>query len=314
MPLDEHTRTFLEKGNINPAAPPGSVPIETFREALSSLRSMGWDREEVAEVRDITVPTPWQSDVPVRIYKPETDGPQPLVVLVHGGSWVRWSVDNADEFNRVLANRSGAVLAAIDYSLAPESRFPTALEEVHAAARWLQEHADDFGCEPENFGIMGESSGGNLTAAATLLARDRGDVTYARQVLIIPLLAIRFDSPSWKEFGQDYLLKQPQIEWAVEQYAPGVNRSNQLISPLLADDVSDLPPALIVTAEYDPLRSDGEDYAERLREAGVPVELWRVPGLIHHTIVIPKTIPLAIAFVEELADRVRATFAADVRV
>lgn len=313
MPLDEHTRSFLEAGNINPPAPPGSVPIETFREALSALRPMGWEPEDVAEVQDITVPAPWGSPVPVRVYRPQADGPQPLIVLVHGGSWVRWSVDDADGLNRALANRTGAVLAAVDYSLAPEARFPTALEEVHAAARWLQEHAADFGCDPQSLGIMGESSGGNLVAAATLVARERRDVTYARQVLLIPLLDARFDSPSWKEFGADYLLKRPQLEWAVEQYAPGVDRRCPLLSPLLAGDLRDLPPALVVTAEYDPLRSDGEEYADRLRQAGVPVERWRAPGVIHHTLLLPKKIPRAVTFVDELSTRVRDEFAAGAR-
>src|SRR5206468_11907872 len=124
------------------------------------------------------------------------------------------------------------VLAAVDYRLAPESRFPAAIEEVLAASRWLRESAADLGCDPERLAILGESSGANLTAAATLLARDRGDVEYSFQILLVPMLAMRFDSPSWKQLGADYLLTPAALEWALDQYAPGVDRNNPLLSPL----------------------------------------------------------------------------------
>jgi acetyl esterase len=180
---------------------------------------------------------------------------------------VRVTVDQQDEYYRALANRSGCMLAAVDYRLSPESRFPTAIEEVLAASRWLQSAAGELGYDAARFGILGESSGGNVAAAATRLARDRGDVDYAQQILLLPILEIRFDSPSWKQLGTDFLLKQAQVEWSVQQYAPGVDRSDPLLSPLCAADLAGLPPALIITAEYDPLRDDGERYAAALTQA-----------------------------------------------
>lgn len=300
MPLDEHTRAFLRKANLSPAVPPGSVPLETFREAAAALRPLGWDREEVAEIRELLVPVPGQPDVPVRLYRPEADGTLPLVVCVHGGSWVRGSVDLQDEYYRVLANRSRCVLAAVDYRLSPESQFPNPIEEVLAASRWLQDAAADLGCDPGRVAIFGESSGGNLAAAATLLNRERGYVRFCHQILLFPILAIRFDSLSWDALGEDYLLKRAPTEWAVEQYAPGVDRRDPLLSPLHADNHADLPPTLIITAEYDPLRDDGEEYADALGQAGVPVRHWRAEGLIHHAPLVPKAIPAAIEFLDEV--------------
>src|SRR5205814_641324 len=147
MPLDNHTRAFLDKANVNPPPPPGSVPLEAFRDAAAALRPLGWDREDVVDVSDLRVPVAGAPDVPVRL------------------------------------------------------------------------------------GVLGESSGGNVAAAATLLARERGDVHYAHQTLLLPVLAIRFDSVSWQRVGADYLLTRDQLEWSVEQYAPGVDRDNPLLSP-----------------------------------------------------------------------------------
>jgi acetyl esterase len=309
MPLDEHTRAFIERANLNPAPAPGSLPLDAFREAAAALRPLGWDREEVAEVHELLIPVAGQAEVPVRVYRPETDGLTAMLVSVHGGSWVRGSVEIQDEYYRALANRAGCVVAAVDYHLAPESQLPNAIEEVLGAARWLQEVAADFGADPQRVAIYGESSGGNIAAAATLLSREQGGPHFAHQILLFPMLAIRFDSASWKEFGQDYVLKQAPTEWGAEQYAPGVDRRNPLLSPLFADSHANLPPALIITAEYDPLRDDGEQYADVLRDAGVPVHLWRADGLIHHAPLVPKAIPAAVAFLDEVGALIREALA-----
>jgi acetyl esterase len=312
MPLDEHARAFIEKANLNPAPAPGSLPLDTFREAAGALRPLGWDREEVAEVHELLIPVSGQLDVPVRVYRPQVDGTTAMLVCAHGGSWVRGSVEIQDEYYRTLANKTGCIVAAVDYHLAPESQYPNPIEEILGAARWLQEKAADFGADPDRVAIYGESSGGNLAAAATLLNRERDHgPRFAHQILLFPILAIRFDSASWNELGQDYVLKQAPTEWGAEQYAPNVDRRDPLLSPLFAESHADLPPALIITAEYDPLRDDGEEYAEALRGAGVPVRQWRASGLIHHAPLIPKAIPSAVPFLDEVCRLVREALAVD---
>jgi acetyl esterase len=153
---------------------------------------------------------------------------------------------------------------------------------------------------------MGESSGGNMAAALALMARDRGELHFTSQVLVLPVLDVHFQTESWDELGSDYLLPREQLEWAVEQYAPGVDRDNPLLSPLLADDLSGLPPTLIVTGEFDPLRDEGERYAERLRDAGVEVDSCRVDGLIHHALMVPKVLPVGLALMDQLGIRIAA--------
>jgi acetyl esterase len=189
----------------------------------------------------------------------------------------------------------------VDYALSPEATLPVALEQIHAAGRWARSNAAQYGWDPQRIGISGESSGGNLAAAAALLDRERGEVGFAHQALIVPVLDATFSSASWAELGHDYLLTRAQLEWAVQQYAPGVERTEPLLSPLHAGDLSGLPPALIVTGEYDPLRDEGEQYAQRLRAAGVAVTHRRYDGLIHHALMVPRLIDLGRTMLEQTA-------------
>jgi acetyl esterase len=308
MTIDNDTRQFLDKLNATTPPPPGSTPLKEFRAALDAFKPIGWDREELAEVRDLLIPVPGHSDVPVRLYRPEGDLPMPLLLCVHGGSWVRLSVEQQDEYYRALANRCGCVLGAVEYTLAPEAQLPQAIEEILAVAANLWPRGDELGFDSGRIGVLGESSGGNLVGAALQLARDRGEVEFDCQVMLLPMLAARFDSPSWKEYGDGYGLRQDSLEWALEQYAPGVSRTDPRLSPLLAEDFSGLPPALIVTAEADPLRDDGQLYAAALERAGVPTRHWRVDGLIHHAPMVPKEIPSAQVFLDEFGTAIAAAF------
>jgi acetyl esterase len=300
MGLDEQTQAFLEQSRSRPSPPPAEIGLEQFRAAVEGFRALGFEREELAAVHDLTI----EPDVPVRLYVPETDAPPPVVVWAHGGSWVRVTVDLLDNHFRVYANRSGCAIAAVDYHLSPESTFPSAIEEVLAAARWVRDNGADLGIDPERIGVAGESSGGNIAAAAALRDGDRGDVGFAHQALIVPVLDARFASDSWRELGGGYLLTRAQLEWAVEQYAPGHDRDDPLLSPVLAPDLGGLPPALVVTGEYDPLRDEGERYAHRLSDAGVPTEHVRYDGLIHHAVMVPKLIDLGRRVLEETAARI----------
>jgi acetyl esterase/lipase len=310
MSLDDQTRAFLDAANAKPAPPPGEIPLEDFRVAVEPFRALGFAREEVRSVEHVMIPVRDRQEVAARVYVPDEPGTLPIVVWAHGGSWVRVTVDLLDHHFRVYANRSRCAIVAVDYALSPEAQFPTALEEVYAAGRWAREQAAARGWDPDRIGIAGESSGGNIAAATALLDRDRQEVGFVHQTLIVPVLDARFDTPSWRRLGSGYLLTAAQLEWAVEQYAPGVARDEPLLSPACATDLTDLASALIVTGEYDPLCDEGRRYAEALEAAGVPVKHVHYDGLIHHAIMVPARIDLGARMVQETATAVGRALAA----
>jgi acetyl esterase/lipase len=306
MALDAQTQSFLDNARSKPATPPGEIPLEEFRAAVEPFRRLGLEREEVASVDELAIPRAGGEDVAVRLYRPEAARPLPVMVWAHGGSWVRVTVDLLDNHYRAMANRSGCAVAAVDYRLSPESRFPAAIEETYAAAQWLKQHATSLGLSERRVAIGGESSGGNIAAAVALTDRERRLVGFAFQALIVPVLDVRFETESWRRLGSDYLLTPGQLEWALEQYAPGVDPAEPLLSPLAAESLAGLPPALIMTGEYDPLKDEGAAYAGRLREAGVEVELVEVEGLIHHAIMAPAAIDKGRELVDDTAAKVGA--------
>lgn len=286
--LDAQTRAFLDiaHGRLNA---PGDIKLDEYRREVEPFQEFGFEREEVSSVADLEVPSATRSSPQrVRLYRPRADGLSPVVLWVHGGSWVRLTLEFLDNYYRFLANRSGCAIAAVDYWLAPEARFPEQLEDIHAAAAWLKVNAAALGLDATRIGIAGESAGANMAAAVTLLDRDRGSVLFAHQALLVPLLDATFSTPSWRELGTGYALTRGPLEWALEQYAPGVERSEPLLSPVHASTLKGLPPALIVTGEFDPLRDDGEAYADRLRADGVAVRYECRRGLIHQAILAPK--------------------------
>jgi acetyl esterase/lipase len=300
MTLDEQTRAFLEAVATKPAPPPEDTPLADFRAAVEAFRALGFDEEDVARTQDLNIAVEATGgDVKVRLYVPETSSPPPIIVWAHGGSWVRVTVDLLENHFRVYANRSRCAIAAVDYGLSPESQFPAAIEEIYAAGKWLKQNGDELELDSTRLGIAGESSGGNLAAAVALLDRDRRSVRFSHQALIVPVLDATFASRSWQDLGNGYVLTRAQLEWALTQYAPGVSPTEPLLSPVHAPDLSGLPATLIVTGEYDPLRDEGERYAGRLREAGVPVAYTMYLGLIHHALMVPRTIERGRRMLEE---------------
>jgi acetyl esterase len=296
MPIDAETRAFLDRLAANPP-PPGTIPIERFRAALEAMTASDHPYEEVAAVTDAQTP----SGVPVRVYRPQAEGTRPPVVWVHGGSWVRGSVAATDHFLRILANRSACVVVGVDYRLPPESAYPQPVEDVLEAVAWTAGQGEAIGAMSGAVALGGESSGGNLAAAATQLARDRGAPAIGHQVLLSPLLDATCSSDAWARLGRGYGLSAESLAWAAGQYAPGMALADPRLSPLFAADLSGLPPALIITGEYDPIGDDGARYAQALERAGVPVDHRRVPGLIHHAIVAPQAVPLGATTLEATA-------------
>jgi acetyl esterase len=237
--------------------------------------------EAVARVEDHRVPVDGGA-VTLRCYRPGGDGLLPVLVFFHGGGWVIGDLDTHDGICRSLANAAGCVVASVDYRLAPEHHYPVAAEDAYAATRWVIAEAPRLGVDGRRVAVGGDSAGGNLAAVICLMARERGEPSIAFQLLVYPAVHHAFDTPSYQECAEGYLLTLNGMRWFWGHYLARPEDGRQPhASPLLARDLAGLPPALVITAEYDPLRDEGEAYAARLREAGVSVTLTRYPGMIH---------------------------------
>jgi len=297
MALHPDAQAFLAKmGN---APQPQDIPIEEFREAASALIPTG-PPLKIGAVSNLPIAGGDGQPMQVRVYVPEGSGPFPMMIWAHGGSFIRGTLDLFDAGRRAFTKASNCIVVAVDQRLSPEARFPAPLEDVYAALRWTAGHARDLGGGARALiGVAGESSGGNLAAAVTLLARDRGGPPLDFQVLIEPILDAHCDTTSMHELAEGYVLTRQQLLWAYQQYAPGVEANRPLLSPLLAKDLSGLPPAVVVTIEYDPARDEGEGYAAALAAAGVRVLSARIPGMLHH-FPGPDLIPTAAKLLREL--------------
>ncbi len=219
--------------------------------------------------------------IPIRIYRPKTEQPHPVLISMHGGGWVRGSLDGDEFRSHFIAHEAGCAVVSVDYRLAPDHRYPAALEDCYDVTEWVADHAQVLGFDAARMGVMGDSAGGNLAAAVALKARDEGGPALSCQVLLYPICDHDFDRPSYIENAQGKLLTRELMQWFWDQYADDADRDQQYLSPLRAKDLSGLPPALIITAQYDPLRDEGELYAQKLSEAGNTVEALRMDGLIH---------------------------------
>ncbi|MFL5898915.1 MAG: alpha/beta hydrolase [Solirubrobacterales bacterium] len=230
----------------------------------------------------------------------------PLLVYFHGGGWVIGDLDTHDDPCRFLAAHSGVKLLAVDYRLAPEHPFPAAVEDAWVAYEWVVANGERLGADPRRIGVGGDSAGANLAAALCLTARDADAPPPAMQLLIYPVTDVAAEAPSRQTFGEGFLLTRGDMDWFERHYLPpGVDRTDPRVSPLRAPDLSNLPPAYLAVAGFDPLRDEGLAYAERLREAGNSVALSLDPGLIHTFANLPAVCPSARAAVLEAAGALR---------
>jgi acetyl esterase len=235
----------------------------------------------VASEVDRTIPGPG-GDLRVRVYTPDLPGVLPVIVYFHGGGWVLYDLDTFNPICRDLANAAGAVVVAVAYRLAPEHPFPAAVDDAYATVRWVADHAAQIGGDGSRVAVAGDSAGGNLSAVTALRCRDEGAPTLAFQLIINPVTDCDLDTDSYHEFADGLFLTRDQMRWYWDHYLPDpAARTHPWASPLRADDLSGLPPAIVYTAENDPLRDEGEAFAARLAAAGVPTIARRVPGVIH---------------------------------
>ncbi|HEX7733606.1 MAG TPA: alpha/beta hydrolase fold domain-containing protein [Ktedonobacteraceae bacterium] len=309
MPLDPQTREYLDQMAALNMPPLSALQPEVMRQLIAAQVASEPPGEPVARVEDRTIPGP-AGEIPVRIYTPEGEGPFPLLVYFHGGGWVICDLDTHDSGCRSLCNGAGCVVVSVDYRLAPEHKFPAAVEDCYAATSWVAEHAAEIDGDAAHLAVGGDSAGGNLTAVVAQLARDQHGPRLFLQLLIYPATNFTAQTPSKKENAEGYFLTVEDMDWFEGHYLNSQeDRLNPLASPLLASDLSNLPPALILTAEYDPLRDEGEQYGQRLQEAGVPVTMRRYDGLIHGFFNSALIIDAARRAVEETSRALRAAFA-----
>jgi acetyl esterase len=280
IPLDPRLKAALD------AEPSVSLlcqlPVAEFRAAREKMMlARPRLNEPVAKVEDRSIPGP-VGEIPLRIYTPQGQGPFPVVIFAHGGGWVVGNLETHDDVCRSLSYRSGSMVLAVDYRRAPEARFPIALEETYAALRWAAQHAEEIGGDATRLAVAGDSAGGNLAAAVALYSRDQGGPRISFQVLIYPVINYGFDTASYYQNAEGYGLTRDVMIYFWNSYLSSpADADNPYASPLRAKDLSGLPPALILTAQYDVLRDEGEAYAARLRQAGVPVRLTRYLEMNH---------------------------------
>lgn len=300
MPLDPQAKALLDQFAGLP--PLESLLLAEARKAADVWRSFSGPTPAVDQVEDRIV----LDNIPVRIYTPPGREPFGLFIFFHGGGWVIGDLDTYDVPCRQLANASGCVIVSVDYPLAPEHKFPVAIERCYAAALHIAANAGAFHADPARLAVGGDSAGGNLAAAVALMARDRGKPQLAFQVLVYPVTDARLDTPSARECGNDYGLTRGTMKWFWDQYlARPEDENNPYACPLRAADLHGLPPALVVTAEYDPLRDEGEEYAERLRQAGVKVQLRRYSGMIHGFFIMGGVLEQGKRVMEEIGSVLR---------
>ncbi len=298
MPLHPQARTMIERTQALNLPPTSRMTPKEARDSVRQ-RSAALPREEIASVRDHRVPVPGGTIV-VRVFTPRGTAPMPALVYFHGGGWVTGDVDTHEGICRTLANAAGCVVASADYRCAPEFKYPTAAEDSYAATRWVAENARELGVDPRRLAVGGDSAGGNLAAAVALMARDRRGPQVAMQVLVYPVTDCDFTRPSYTENAEGYLLTSESMRFYWDQYAPKeADRTHPYASPMRAVSLAGLPPALVLTCEFDPLRDEGEAYAAKLAAAGVPVTHTRYPGMIHAFFRFTSSVDAARAAVAE---------------
>jgi acetyl esterase/lipase len=248
-----------------------------------------------------------------RLYRPTTAGPHPVVAYFHGGGWVLGGLASDDPFCRDLCVRSDAVVVSVDYRHAPEARFPAAIDDALAAVRWIGDHAEVLGGVPGKLAVAGWSAGANLAAVVCQLVRDTGGPRIAGQLLVNPATDGEMSRTSYVDNAEGYVLTAALMRWFWDHYADPQDRTNPKASPLRAPTLSDLPPALVVTCEFDPLRDEGTAYAEAMAAAGVPVRHLPCRGHIHTSLIAVDTLPSGAPIRAEMAAAIRGFFASRVR-
>jgi acetyl esterase len=313
VPVDPLIAPLLAALNAQPAAP---LDVALRRAEAARRQAAGspygqftQPLAEVADVHEERIPvTSPTGEITVRIYRNAdvlAGAPAGALVVYHGGGWIMGSLGDSDPRSRTIAAAADVVVVSADYRLAPEFPFPTPVHDCYDALTWTVANAGRLGFDPRRIGVAGESAGANLAAAVALLARERGEPELRLQLLEIPGLDLTLDSPSVRTYGSGHLLPLDELRWCLGLYLGGHPATDPLASPVLATDLAGLPPAVILTAQCDPLADDGRRYAQRLTGAGVEVRFTEHAGHVHGSHILTALLPTARAWRDEVTDAVR---------
>ncbi|MDP1839896.1 MAG: alpha/beta hydrolase [Reyranella sp.] len=280
MPVDPQIRALLDRGTGVPATQ--TLPVAEARRQYEARIALMAPPPPMAKVLERSIDGPGGA-MKLRVYTPAGSGPFPLMMFFHGSGFVLCSLDTHDGMCRNLASGIGCVVVSVDYRLAPEHKFPKGPDDCLAATRWAADHAAELGIDPARIMVAGDSAGGNMAAVTALRLRDEGGPRLCGQMLLYPVTDYHTPgTPSYAENADGYGLTRDTMEWFWAHYLTSPTEAeNPHASPLRARDVTGLPPAYVTSAEYDPLRDEAERYGMRLRQAGVPTEITRFPGMNH---------------------------------
>jgi acetyl esterase len=300
MPVHPEAQQLLDALGAAGLPPFERMTVPQAREAVRGFEGLQGDAEEVA-VEERIVPGP-DGPITLRVYSPGGEGPQPVIVYFHGGGWVVGELETVDRPVRSMALRTGAVIVSVDYRLAPEHVYPAAFDDCYAATSWVAEHAAELGGDAARVAVAGDSAGGNLAAAVAIAARDRGGPMLAAQLLLFPVTDFDFGTPSYEQNAEGFLLTRGSMQWFWAHYLGAQDLGKDpYAAPARADSLVGLPPAFVATAEYDPLRDEGEAYAARLGEAGVEVSAKRYDGMLHDFLWTLGATPSGSGILDDLA-------------
>jgi acetyl esterase len=309
--LDPQMKILLDMFN---AAGPMFLRAETPEQARAKMQALlaanPMPLEAIYRVEDRHIPGA-AGQIPVRVYTPEGNPPMGVLVYFHGGGWVLGDLESHDRGCRTLANSAGCVVVSVDYRLAPEHVFPAGAEDCYAATKWVSENAASLGADPARLAVGGDSAGGNLAAVVSMMSRDRGGPSIGFQLLFYPVTDCALDTPSQKEFAADgYVLSRADMGWFWNHYLDSdTEKTNPYASPLRAKNLAGLPPALVLTASHDPLRDEGERFAQRLISAGVKVTCTRYEGVTHGFISFADAVDKGKEGQRQAADALKVAFA-----
>ncbi|PEB51857.1 esterase [Bacillus pseudomycoides] len=312
--LDPQAEKYLQAYNQMP--PIHEMDPKAVRDMLSNAPRPAVKLDPVSKVENLMIPVSKDEEIKCRVYIPEGQGPFPIFIYYHGGGWVLGDIEVMDASCRMLANRTASIVVSVNYRLAPEYKFPTPVEDAYTALEWVYEKGTSFNGDVTRLVVGGDSSGGNLATVVTMMARDRKSPNITAQVLIYPVTNLEFNTESHQAFAKGFGLDREQLIWFRDHYVRNdEDRYNEYASPLVAEDLSGLPPAIVITAENDVLRDEGIAYAERLKKFGVQVEYVCELGMIHgffaHMAIFSKNIESTVSKIDNFLNAAKYTIGVD---
>ncbi|HEY1630884.1 MAG TPA: alpha/beta hydrolase [Rhizomicrobium sp.] len=312
MPLDPLVKGFLDQMASVPGPKMWEVPPAVARETFNAMMQLVGPKDvPIGKVQNLTMPGPG-GDIALRSYVPVAAKGEalPTLVFFHGGGFVIGNIESHDGLCRMLANEAGVRVISVAYRLSPEHKFPAAVEDAFAAVDWIENNAASLGVDANRIAVGGDSAGGGLAAVVAQLAKAKGDPKIVYQMLLFPVTQIGTETGSMREFGEGYFLDAATLRWFFNHYLlDSADRADPRVSPLQAKDVSGLPPAYIMLGGFDPLHDEGAAYADRLRAAGVKVQVADYPDMVHDFIYLQAVLPQAPEAVKAAAAALKGALA-----